>query len=158
MFETFASPPLVAFRLALKPSAGEISRFCATEKQAEAVFLFSFGEATASHRVNDVWTACCELYLQAQLVEQSNLRSLRLAGEELFTVKYVGDVVVCTWSSQHVFAVPKGKLVMSFESLIDQVLANVPARRREDFVHLGATMIRHDPRFSLLKQSTQGAC
>ena len=119
---------LVGFRLALKPSAVEIGRICATGKRVEAIFLFSFGEATASHRVDDVWTACCEMYLQAQLAEQSDLQSFRLAGEELFTLRHEGDVVVCSWSRHHIFAVQKREFVRSLESLIDQVLASVPGR------------------------------
>lgn len=158
MFETFPSPPLVGFRLAMKPSAVEVGRICATGKRAEAVFLFSFGELTASHRVDDAWTGCCELYLQAQMAEQSDLRSFRLGGEELFTVGHVADAVICSWSRHHIFAVQKEQFVRSFESLIEQVLAVVSAGRRDDFVHLGATLIRNEPNFGRLKRSTQVAC
>ena len=151
MFGAPDSLPLLTFKLAVNPSADELGRLCAAGARTESVFLFSFGDATASHRVNDIWAACCELYLQVQLVEREKLHGFCLAAEELFTVTYVRDAVLCSWSRHHIFAVEKRELVGSFELLVSQVLEGVPARRREDFVQLGASMIQKQPRFAALK-------
>ena len=142
------SLPLLPFGIVTKPSAAEIGFDVNTS--GTAVFLFSFGSMTASHSVKDAWRACCELYLQSQLAQHEKLHSFSLEGEKLFSVTHVRDVIVCSWSQQHIFAVQNSEFVGRAETLVEQVLAGVSRDRAEQFVQLGASMIREDMRFARL--------
>lgn len=144
--------PLLPFRLNVRPSASELGRACEQDARAAAVFLFRFGDATASHRVDNVWVACCEIFLQAQLVRQAQLHSFSLNGEQLFEISYFNDAAVCSWSPEHVFAVDKREAVDAFESFVQQVLAASSDHRCEHFVHLGASLVLTQPRFRVLNE------
>jgi hypothetical protein len=150
MFGTSPSLPLVPFRIVTKPSAGELGWEDSTS--SVAVFLLSFGVDTASHLVKDAWKGCCELYLQSQLARHDKLHSFSLEGENLFAVTHIRDTMVCSWSNRHIFAVQKAEFVGQAEALVEQVLAAVSADRAEQFVRLGASMIRKDTRFARLIQ------
>jgi hypothetical protein len=100
--------------------------------------------------VKDVWAACCEIYLQAQLIRQAHLHSFSLDGVRLFDISYVDDALVCQWSVEHVFVVEKEDFATSCETLVQQVLAETSDPRRADFVQLGASLITTRPQFSAL--------
>jgi hypothetical protein len=142
--------PLRPFQIVTKPSASELGR--EDSASSAAVFLLSFGVETASHLVTNAWKACCELYLQSQLARHDKLHSFSLEGEKLFAVNHFKDTVVCSWSNQHIFAVRKAEFVGQAEAFVEQVLAALSADRAEQFVRLGASMIREDTRFARLVQ------
>ena len=149
MFGTPPALPLVSFRIVTKPSASELGW---EDSTSAAVFLLSFGVETASHLVKDAWKACCEVYLQSKLAQHDKLHSFSLEGEKLFAVTHIRDTVVCSWSNHHIFAVHKAEFVGQAEALVEQALAAVSADRAEQFVQLGASMIREDMRFARLVQ------
>lgn len=145
------SQPFVRFKTAMIASPDEVGRFWASETKTKTVFLFSFGTELATYQVDDGWTACCELYLQAQLEERGELQRLCLSGAELFAMMHQDDVVVCSCSSQRNFPVRKAELVDSLKLLVDNLIAKLPDERAEDFVQLGASMIENELRFAPLK-------
>lgn len=148
----FAAPSVLPFQVRLNPSAPEIGRLRKQGTATSAVFLFSFADATASHRVKDVWTACCEIYLQAQLARSAELHSFYLDDEQLFEMAYVDDAIICSWSPEHVFAVKRAEFVASIETLVEQVLAGVSHLQREAFVELGASLMQNHPRSAALME------
>ena len=115
------------------------------------MFRFSFGDQTASVRATDAWTVCCDIYLQAQLARRAQLQLFCMSGEQLFTLAYVDDAVICSWSQEHVFAAKRGDLVRSCETLVEQAVAGLSDDRRDQFVRLGASLMQNDPRFAALE-------
>jgi hypothetical protein len=144
--------PVLAFKLSVKAPPSDLRSPWDEDAPASAVLRFSFGDLTASQLVGDIWLACCEIYLQAQLAKQSRLDGFYLNGEQLFTIAYFDDVVLCSWSRDHMFAVKQRELVDSFEALVEQALDQAPHWRREAFVHLGASLIQNQPRFAALAE------
>jgi len=145
------SLPTLPFELKMRPSASEVGRLWVRGTPTEAVVLFCFGSATASQRVRDVWTACCEIYLQAQLARRGQPHWFSLLGEQLFEIFYVDRALVCTWSPEHVFAVDQGEFACSCETLVEQVVAETSNLGFQEFVRLGASLILSRPQFALLK-------
>ena len=152
MFGSPNSLRVVSFGLATDPAAETIGLQWSGVARTEATFRFSFGSASAAVHVPDVWTSCCELYLQAQLAAREKLPVLSLGGQRRFTLTNVTGIIVCQWSREHIFAVRKREFVSAIETLVDRFLAGMPETLREGFVQLGASMIRNEPMFGPLKE------
>lgn len=137
---------IVDFNLRANPSAAELSSSFKECNATEAVFLFSFGDATASHRVSDAWRSCCELYIQAEFLRRSQLREFWLAGERLFGLRYFDqDELLCTWSRDHVFLVSRTQVAASLETLVQHSLGEATNPRMNEFVRLGASLLESSP-------------
>ena len=63
----------------------------------------------------DVWSACCELFLEAQLVREKRLNRFVLDVEHVFDVSCTGSVVLCRFSPEHVFAVSRDEFASALE-------------------------------------------
>jgi hypothetical protein len=88
-----------------------------------ALLQLCFGERTASLAIPDLWSACCELLLQAQLAREARLDRFVIDAEEIFELSYSGDLILCVFSKEHVFAVSRSGFPNSLEQLVDGIFA-----------------------------------
>ena len=144
----FASKEAVPFELWTTPAVDELGKALETQARLEFCLHFGFGPSIASEQIPDVWSACCELRLQAELVRSRELIHFVLDAKELFDVSYDGDLVICRYSAEHVFPVR----LEDFASAIDRLLADVTRattfpRLTEIAIESRAGLIRGQPYF-----------
>jgi hypothetical protein len=110
------------------------------------VLQLRFGEVTAGLPLRDVWSACCELLLAAQLVREERLNRFVLDLEHVFDVSSAGGAVFCRFSPEHEFAVARDAFADSLESLVAEIFAGTSCPR---LMHIaacwGASSIRALP-------------
>jgi hypothetical protein len=94
-----------------------------------ALLHLSFGDAVAHVEFDDVWSTCCVLLLQADLVREKKLNHFVIDVEQLFAISYRGDLLVCRWSIDHVFTVRAEAFAKSLELVATKILgaASSPA-------------------------------
>ena len=86
------SDNIIAFRATTSPSPAELGR--ALEENAavgSALLEMHFGAAVARVPISDLWSACCELLLQAELVRETLLDHFVLDVERIFDISYEGE-------------------------------------------------------------------
>lgn len=138
----------VPFTLWTTPSADRLGQILEAQASREFCLHFGFGSSIASEQVPDVWSACCELRLQSELVRSQQLTHFVLDARDLFDVAYDGDLVICRYSKEHVFPVR----LEEFALAIDGFLANVARattypRLTEIAIERRAALIRGQPYF-----------
>lgn len=82
-----------------------------------------FGERVAGIAVSDLWSACCELLFQAQLVRERRLDHFVLDVEQIFEISYSGDLVFCIFSREHLFAVEREAFAAGLEQVVEDIFA-----------------------------------
>jgi hypothetical protein len=135
------------FEITTSPPPGELGH--ALEKNSRigaATLRLRFGDLAAGLAISDVWSACCELLLQAELVREGRLDRFVLDVEHVFDVLCVRDVVICRFSREHLFAVSRKEFAASLERVVDQIFAGTtsPAVMRIA-ARWGASAIRAQP-------------
>src|SRR4051812_43073496 len=99
---------LSSFEALTCPAPAELGRALESrESIGQPVLRLRFGEASAGIPMHDVWSACCELLLEAQLVRERRLNRFVLDVEHVFDVSCAENVVLCRFSPEHVFAVSR---------------------------------------------------
>src|SRR4051794_19590891 len=93
------------------------------------VLQLRFGDEAAGLPISDVWSACCELLLEAELVREGRLDRFVLDLEHVFDVSCTGSVVLCRFSPEHVFAVSRDEFAAAFEEVVDQIFAGTSCPR-----------------------------
>jgi hypothetical protein len=138
---------LVRFEVATSPDPRLLGR--ALEQNArvrDAVLRLRFGTMTAGLPVSDLWSACCELLLQAELMREGRLDHFVLDVEHVFDVACAGEVAWCRFSPEHLFAVSRGEFAASLERAVDQIFAGTSCPA---LMHIaarwGAAAIRAQP-------------
>ena len=96
---------------------------------AHPVLQLRFGKVAAGLPISDVWSACCELLLEAQLVRERRLNRFVLDLEHVFDVSCAGSVVLCRFSPEHVFAVSREDFASGLEEVVDQIFAGTSCPR-----------------------------
>jgi hypothetical protein len=115
---------LSSFEVSTRPSPAELGRALETRTNvARPVLLLRFGERSAGLPISDVWSACCELLLEAQLVRERRLNRFVLDVEHVFDVSCVGSVVLCRFSPEHVFAVSREEFASALEDVVQQIFS-----------------------------------
>jgi hypothetical protein len=94
-----------------------------------AVLQLRFGEQVAGLPISDVWSACCELLLQAQLVREGRLDHFVLDVEQVFELTYADELIFCIFSPEHVFAVSREGFAASVEQLVEEIFAATSCAR-----------------------------
>jgi hypothetical protein len=112
-FEALTSPAPAELGLALETN----------ERIGKAVLRLRFGGVVAGLPITDVWSACCELLLQAQLVRERKLNRFVLDLEHVFDVSCAGNVILCRFSAEHVFAVSPEEFASSLEGIVAQIFS-----------------------------------
>ena len=121
---------LSPFMAQTSPAPPELGR--ALESKASVdhpVLQLRFGEEAAGLPISDVWSACCELLLQAQLVRERRLNRFVLDLEHVFDVSCAGNVVLCRFSPEHVFAVSLEDFASALEDVVDRIFSGTGCPR-----------------------------
>src|SRR3954451_15430776 len=115
---------LSSFMAQTSPAPAELGRALESKTSIEhPVLQLRFGEVTAGLPISDVWSACCELLLQAELVRERRLDRFVLDLEHVFDVSCAANIVLCRFSSEHVFAVAREEFASALEGLVEQILS-----------------------------------
>jgi hypothetical protein len=112
------------FEVRTCPSAAALGQ--AIEKNAPlcgALLQLRFGHQVAGLPISDLWSACCELLLEAQLVREGRLDHFVLDVEQIFELSYSGDLLFCIFSCEHVFAVDRDAFAASLEHAVEEIFA-----------------------------------
>ncbi|HZC37801.1 MAG TPA: hypothetical protein VE221_03900, partial [Sphingomicrobium sp.] len=121
---------LSPFEVLTCPAPAELGR--ALESKARVgkpVLQLRFGEMAAGLPISDVWSACCELLLTAQLVREKRLNRFVLDAEHVFDVSCAGSVVLCRFSPEHVFAVSREDFASALEQVVEQIFSGTSCPR-----------------------------
>ncbi|MGN6058032.1 MAG: hypothetical protein ACTHOI_05555 [Sphingomicrobium sp.] len=105
------------------------------EQVPGAVLRLRFGDDVASLALSDLWSACCELRLQAELAREGKLDHFVVDAEQVFEVSYAGDLLYCIFSCEHVFAVLRQQFAAALENAVEAILAGTSCPR---LMHIGA--------------------
>lgn len=115
---------LVSFRIETQPPPAELGRSLETsECPIRPVLRLRFGEVAAGLRIRDVWSACCELLLAAELAREKRLDRFVLDVEHVFDVSCATSVVLCRFSNEHVFAVSRDEFAQALEEIVKEILS-----------------------------------
>lgn len=115
---------LATFRAETRPAPAELGK--ALERNAlptQARLCLSFGDRIAGIPISDLWSVCCELLLQAQLVREGRLHRFVIDLEHVFDVACMRSVILCRFSPEHVFVVDKEEFAASLEELVGGIFA-----------------------------------
>lgn len=94
-----------------------------------------FGDVVAGLPIPDLWSACCELLLEAQLVREGLLDRFVLDVEHVFDVSCSDGAVLCRFSPEHVFLVDAEEFASALEHAVDQIFAGTSCPR---LMHIAA--------------------
>jgi hypothetical protein len=138
---------LSPFEVQTCPPPAELGRALENRgKVGRPVLRLRFGEMVAGLPISDIWSACCELLLEAELVRERKLNRFVLDLEHVFDVSCAGGVVLCRFSSEHVFAVSRDEFASSLEQIVRQIFSGTTC---PDLMHVaarwGASAIRALP-------------
>lgn len=115
---------LSSFDVQTRPAPAELGRTLERHVSiAKPVLQLRFGDMAAGLPIPDVWSACCELLLEAELVRERRLDRFVLDVEHVFDVSCAANIVLCRFSSEHVFAVSREEFASALEGLVEQILS-----------------------------------
>jgi hypothetical protein len=121
---------LLPFVVRTSPAPAELGRALESKMSiGNPVLQLRFGEVAAGLPISDVWSACCELLLEAQLVRERRLNRFVLDLEHVFDVSCAGSVVLCRFSSEHVFAVSREDFASALEDVVEQIFSGTSCPR-----------------------------
>ena len=119
-----------------------------------AVIQLHFGDDVARLPVSDLWSGCCELLFQAELVREARLDHFVFDVERIFDLSYDGERLLCTFSKEHVFVVSRSQFADALEHLVQSIFSGTscPALMRAGAAW-GAASIRSQPYFYRFSES-----
>lgn len=130
------------------PSADQLGKALEAKARQEFCLHFGFGANVASEQIPDVWSACCELRLQSELVRSRQLTHFVLDARELFDTSYDGDLLICSYSPEHVFPVRLEEFAASIDRLLGDVARATTYPKLTDIaIERRASLIRAQPYF-----------
>lgn len=137
------------------PGTKEIGRALEQNRRLPGAMLrLHFGDQVASLGIADLWSACCELLLDAQLIREGRLDHFVLDVEQVFKLSYSGDLLLCTFSREHVFAVSREEFAAALEQAVGRIFASTSCPRlMEIAAGWGASAIRSLPYSSRFSDS-----
>jgi hypothetical protein len=94
-----------------------------------AVLQLRFGEQVAGLAISDLWSACCELVLDAELVREGRLDHFVLDVEQICDLSYAGELLFCIFSREHVFAVSREEFAAALEHVVEEIFASTSCPR-----------------------------
>jgi hypothetical protein len=120
----FGREEVGSFAVRISPSPSELGRSLESNvRRTGALLQFRFGELVTGFAINDLWSACCELLLNAQLVREGRLDHFVLDVEQIFELSYKGDELHCVFSRELVLAVARDGFATALEHVVDEVFA-----------------------------------
>jgi hypothetical protein len=112
------------FEVRTWPSAAELGRALESNARIDGALLqMRFGDQVAGLPISDLWSACCELLLEAELARDGRLNHFVLDVEQIFEPSYSGDLLFCTFSREHVFAVDRARFAAALEQTVEDIFA-----------------------------------
>jgi len=115
---------IAPFEIRTSPAPAELGHGLQNRaRRRETLLQLRFGEQVASFAVDDLWSACCELLLDAQLVREARLNHFVLDVEQIFDLSYEGDLLLCIFSQEHIFAVRRDEVAAALERLVEEIFA-----------------------------------
>ena len=138
---------LAPFAVRISPSPAELGKALEEhDRRAGTLLQLRFGDQVAGFVVEDLWSACCELILNAQLVREGRLDHFVLDVEQIFELSYEDDLLFCIFSREHVFAVRRNDFATALEHLVGEIFAATSCPRlMEIAARWGAASIRGLP-------------
>ena len=138
---------LLLFEVTTSPQPADLGRSLEqNDRVSDATLRFRFGDLAAGLPISDLWGACCELLLQAELVREGKLDRFVLDVEQVFDVLCSDDVVLCRFSQDHVFAVSREEFAWSLERVVDDIFSRAASPQLMKIAALwGASAIRAQP-------------
>jgi hypothetical protein len=113
-----------SFEVQTRPPPAELGRlFESKARVVRPVLQLRFGDLSAGLPIRDVWAACCELLLEAELVRERRLNRFVLDVEHVFDIAYAPNVVLCRFSHEHVFAVSREGFAAALERVVEEILS-----------------------------------
>ena len=111
-----------------------------------AVLQLRFGAKAAGLAIADLWSASCELLLNAELVREGRLDHFVLDAEQIFELSYAGDLLFCIFSREHVFTVLRAEFASALEDVVEEIFAGTSwPRLMQVAAGWGASAIRGLP-------------
>ena len=127
---------LSRFEVATSPAPAELGHALDRKIQVrDAVLRLTFNDRTATLKIPDLWSACCELLLEAQLVREKRLNRFVLDVENVFDVSCAANAVLCKFSPEHVFAVARDEFAGALEQVVEDIFAATSCPR---LMHIAA--------------------
>jgi len=124
MGKLFRFDRLLPFVVRTSPSPEALGHSLESNTRIDSMQLqLHFGEQVAKVAISDVWSACCELTLQAQLVREGRLDHFIVDVEQIFDLAYDDDHLLCIFSREHLFAVSREEFAASLERVVDEIFA-----------------------------------
>src|SRR3954453_18214262 len=121
---------LTTFVVQTSPAAAELGRALESKLRiGNPVLQLRFGKGAAGLPISDVWSACCELLLEAELVREGRLDRFVLDLEHVFDVSCADSVVLCRFSPEHVFAVSREDFASALEAVVEQIFSGTSCPR-----------------------------
>jgi hypothetical protein len=144
----FKATEPVPFELRTTPSPYQLGRALEAKTKLEFCLHFGFGAQVATERAPDVWSACCELRLQSELIRSRKLTHFVLDARDLFRASYDGDLLICSYSPEHVFRVRVEEIASSIDRLLAAVTRATAYPKLTDIaIERRASLIRAQPYF-----------
>lgn len=124
MGKLFRFDHLLPFEVRTWPSAADLGRALENNTRIAGMQLrLEFGAEVARIAIADLWSTCCELLLEAQLVRESKLDHFILDVEQIFDLAYDDDQLLCIFSQEHLFAVSREGFAAALENAVDEIFA-----------------------------------
>jgi hypothetical protein len=138
---------LALFRAETSPAPSELGKTLERSGATQFARLqLHFGERVAAIPISDLWSACCELVLQAQLVREGRLNRFVIDVEHVFDVSCAPRAVLCRFSPEHVFVVARDQFAAALDDLVERIFSGTSCPR---LMHIaarwGASAIRAQP-------------
>jgi hypothetical protein len=125
------------FELRIWPPPAELGAALQSNVRVPGCFLqLRFDKQAAGFAIPDLWSACCELLLDAQLVREARLDHFVLDVEQIFELSYLGDLLFCIFSKEHVFAVSREEFAAALEHVVGEIFAATTCPR---LMHIAAS-------------------
>lgn len=119
-----------AFAIRVSPDPIALGKALESNHALGGTYLqLRFGDQAAGFPIADLWSACCELLLEAQLAREEKLDHFVIDAERIFEICYSGDLLICMFSREHVFAVPKAEFAAALDHVVDQIFAGTSCPR-----------------------------
>jgi hypothetical protein len=146
----------LAFEAQTSPEPAELGRALEAGRPIRTALLhLHFGDEVARLPISDLWSSCCELLLQAELVREAKLDHFVVDVERVFDLSYDNDDrLLCIFSREHVFTVSGAAFADGLERLVREIFAGTSCPRiMQAGAAWGASSIRSQPYYYRFSQS-----
>ena len=147
MGKLFRFDQLSPFEVRTWPAAEQLGHALEHNERIEGMQLrLEFGEQVARIAITDMWSACCELLLEAQLVREAKLDHFILDVEQIFDLAYDEDQLLCIFSQEHMFAVSREGFAAALEKVVERIFCGTSCPKlMRVAAGWGASAIRAQP-------------